>query len=65
MKSIRQYSPEVKKLLRHLIVLYDEIEVLALTRKDRDDYQAIQTTIDVLERRCEEIRTLLTNKDFQ
>jgi len=65
MKSIQQYSPEVKKLLRHLIVLYDEIEVLSLTKKDRDDYQAIRTTIDVLEKRCEEIRTLLTNKDFQ
>ena len=58
----RQYSPEVKKLLRHMIVLYDEIEILSMLKKQHPDTQA---AIRVLERRCEEIRTLLTNKDFQ
>lgn len=62
---MRQYSPEVKKMLRHLIVLYDEIEVLSLINKNRHDYKSIQIAIQVLEKRCEEIRTLLTNKDFQ
>lgn len=61
MNKIQQYTPPVRKLLRHLIVLYDEIEVLSLTDKNRDDHQDIQTCIRVLERRAEEIRTLLTN----
>lgn len=59
------YSPEVKKLLRHLIVLYDEIEVLELTDKKRPDYDDTLAAIRVLSRRCDEIRALLTNKDYQ
>lgn len=59
------YSPQVKKLLRHLIVLYDEIEVLELIDRKRSDYDDVQTAIHVLNKRCDEIRALLTNKDFQ
>lgn len=59
------YSPEVKKLLRHLIVLYDEIEVLELIDQKRSDHGDIQVAIRVLSKRCDEIRALLTNKDFQ
>ena len=62
MTHVHNYSPEVKKLLRHLITLYDEIEVLSLKHVKDDDTRAC---IRVLERRCDEIRSLLTNKDFQ
>lgn len=62
MTRVHNYSPEVKKLLRHLITLYDEIEILSLKQGKDGDTQAC---IKVLERRCDEIRSLLTNKDFQ
>lgn len=59
---MKDYSPQVKKMLLHLIMLYDEIEILSLQHKTDSDTQAC---IRVLERRCEEIRAVLTNRDFQ
>lgn len=51
-----KYSHHVQMMLRHLITLYEEIEVLHLTR--RDCPQAA-IAIEVLESRCVEIKEVL------
>lgn len=53
-----KYPLHVQAMLRHLITLHEEIEVLHLTRRDCPH---AQVAIRVLETRCEEIRQVLRN----